>query len=109
MRRWLNGISMWPPTGVEPDPGPYSQPSVKLNRAEVFPNVVVAARDRAAFHATVWGGYQGSLPDVESPRGTRVPLHISAIASVRQENIEIDYVATNRIALLRRLKGASTA
>jgi hypothetical protein len=109
VRRWLSDISSWPPAGVEPDPGPHSRPSVELNRAEVVPNVIVATSGRVAFHATVWGDYQGSLPDVEPSPGSRVPLHTSGIASVREGHMEIDYMATNRIALLRRLKSASAA
>ena len=109
VRRWLDDISQWPPAGVEPDPGRHSRPSVELVHVEVVPNVVVAVSDRVGFHATVWGHYRGSLHDVESSLGTRAPLHTSAIASVRGNRIDIDYMATNRVAFLRRLKSISAA
>jgi hypothetical protein len=109
VRRWLGDISQWPPAGVEPDPGPHSRPSVALDNAEVIPNVVVAAGDRVAFHATVWGDYRGSLEGADASRPTRLPLHVAATASVRAGHIEVDYIATNRVAFLRRLKNASPA
>ena len=109
VRRWLEGISQWPPEGVEPDSGPYSRPSVELDHTEAIPNVVVAAGDRVAFHATVWGDYRGSLQEADASRTTRLPLHIAATTSVRAGHVEVDYIATNRVAFLRRLKSASTA
>ena len=39
---------------------------------------------------------------------TRVPLHASGIASVGGADVQIDFVTTNRIALLSRLKSTAT-
>jgi hypothetical protein len=107
-RQWLGNIDHWPPQGVQPDPGPHARPAVELDRVEVIPNVVVAATHRFAFHATVWGNYRGSMPGTQTASGVRVPLHVSAIASARGDGVEIDYLATNRIALMRRLKNVIT-
>jgi hypothetical protein len=103
-REWLGNIAQWPPRGVQPDPGPHASPAVQLDCVEVVPNVVVATTQRFAFHATIWGNYSGSMPDMHTANGVRVPLHVSAVASVRDHQIEIDYMATNRVVLMRRLK-----
>jgi len=105
-RKWLGGLTCWPPAEVHPDAGPYSCPWVELDQVEVVANVVVAADDRVGFHITVWGDYRGSLPGVEA-LGQRMPLHVCAIATVRGERIDIEYVATNRIALLRKLRSSA--
>jgi predicted ester cyclase len=112
-RRWLTGLTAWPPPGLRADPGPHGDAVVRIEKPAVTVNVVVAEGGRAAFHATVTGGYAGGLPDHRG-HGPAVRMDVAGFVSVGGDPVSngpVSYgpvgggwAVTNRVAVQRQLR-----
>ncbi|MFC5748459.1 ester cyclase [Actinomadura rugatobispora] len=105
---WIEGLRAWPPespdTAIRIDPGPWSaeQPRMRLHDSRI--DHMVTSGDRAAFHATVRGRYLGGLPGSQTDDQV-VEGHLAAFATVEDGRLVALTGVSNRVALLRQLRG----